>query len=565
MDVISQIAMTIKKHGMIEAGDGIVVALSGGPDSVCLLKALCMLREELELGSITAAHINHGLRGDDSDGDEEYARDLAAELGAGFVSRRYDVEALADEWGLGTEEAGRRVRYEFFEEVRRLVGARRVAVAHNLDDQAETVLMRIMRGTGTRGLAGIPYVRGGGIIIRPLLDVCRTDIEAFCREQGLEPRIDKTNLEPVYNRNKIRLELLPQMEQTFNPEVKQALVRLANQAAEDEDCLQSMAEKEAAGRWNAREQSLELAGFRRLHRAVAKRVLFWCIRKLGLTYNVSAVHVEKLMELIETSGPESPKSTDLVQGWTARIVYNRVWFAEQEKIRQPKKRGKSGAGETGEAGADGGMTGNGGTTDDGSQRTTGAADAVAFPYEELETEGRTLAKVAGRTVRLTLSGDSRTTDVPGSSACFAASGSFEPGENSTAHVSDNSDSLASSSGLKTSERSTAADLKRSDTDSAESGDQVLYRARLDYDLMKSLGSAVIRTRQAGDRFSPRGMKGSKKLQDMMTDRKIPKAERDRIPLIIVEGRALAVGSEVASTCPLSTHTERILVVEILEN
>lgn len=523
MDVLEQIKTTVNKHGMIEAGDGIVVALSGGPDSVCLLKSLCMLREELSLGDITAAHINHGLRGDDSDGDEEYARRLSEELGAGFMSRRYDVEALADEMGVGTEEAGRRVRYGFFEEVRRQVGARRVAVAHNLDDQAETVMMRIMRGTGTRGLSGIPYVRDS-IIIRPLLDVSRRDIEAFCREQGLEPRIDKTNLEPVYNRNKIRLELLPLMEKTFNPEVKSALVRLSNQASEDEDCLESMAEKEAAGRWNAKEKSLELAGFRRLHRAVGKRVLFNCIRRLGLTYNVSAIHVEKLMELIETAGADSPKSADLVQGWTARIVYNKVWFSLQEKVKQPEKRRKADGAKSPYEEAD--KTGR--TRDNSAAGTDGA---VEFPYGELETAGRVSLALGDRMVRLTLSGDSRTADLPGSSGDFAARGSFpeEPGAEPEDRAS------------------------------------VLYRARLDYDILKSLGHAVIRTRRPGDRFAPRGMKGSKKIQDVMTDRKIPKAERDRIPLIMVEGRAMSVGSEVGASCPLSVQTERILMVEILES
>lgn len=535
MDVLEQIKTTVNKHGMIEAGDGIVVALSGGPDSVCLLKSLCMLREELSLGDITAAHINHGLRGDDSDGDEEYARRLAEELGAGFMSRRYDVEALADEMGVGTEEAGRRVRYGFFEEVRRQVGARRVAVAHNLDDQAETVMMRIMRGTGTRGLSGIPYVRDS-IIIRPLLDVSRRDIEAFCREQGLEPRIDKTNLEPVYNRNKIRLELLPLMEKTFNPEVKSALVRLSNQASEDEDCLEAMAEKEAAGRWNAKEKSLELAGFRRLHRAVGKRVLFNCIRRLGLTYNVSAIHVEKLMELIENAGADSPKSADLVQGWTARIVYNKVWFSQQEKIRQPETRKKADreAGRNPET-TDGFAASHceesertGGTRENSAAGTDGA---IEFPYGELEAAGRVSLTLGDRMVRLTLSGDSRTADLPGSSGDFAARGSFpeEPGAEPEDRAS------------------------------------VLYRARLDYDILKSLGHAVIRTRRPGDRFAPRGMKGSKKIQDVMTDRKIPKAERDRIPLIMVEGRAMSVGSEVGASCPLSVQTERILMVEILES
>ena len=143
---------TILRYDMISDGDSVVVGLSGGPDSACLLCGLVQLREELGIRRICAVHINHGLRGEEADRDEAYSRCLSEALGTEFRSYRFDVSAEAERWRTGSEAAGRRIRYETFERVSREIGAERTAVAHNSDDQAETILMRILRGTGVAGL-----------------------------------------------------------------------------------------------------------------------------------------------------------------------------------------------------------------------------------------------------------------------------------------------------------------------------------------------------------------------------------------------------------------------------
>ena len=159
------VAEEIRKYDMIRPGERVVVGLSGGPDSVCLLAVLSELRVQLGIESLHAVHVNHGLRGAESDRDERYAEQLAMSMGASFDAARYDVRKLAAEQKLSEEEMGRKLRYETFEQFRQIYGAHRIAVAHNRNDQAETVMMRILRGTGLRGLSGIPRIRGDGILI----------------------------------------------------------------------------------------------------------------------------------------------------------------------------------------------------------------------------------------------------------------------------------------------------------------------------------------------------------------------------------------------------------------
>jgi len=180
--MIDKVLETIKKYNMINNKDKIVVGVSGGPDSVCLLHILCKLRESMDLG-LVAVHVNHMLRGDEASGDEAFVENLCKKLNVELVTRRIDIKKLAKERRLSLEETGRIERYRLFEEVADNFGAQRIAVAHNKNDQAETVLMNIIRGTGLDGLRGMDYIRGR--IIRPLLGVERTEIENYCRIHNL--------------------------------------------------------------------------------------------------------------------------------------------------------------------------------------------------------------------------------------------------------------------------------------------------------------------------------------------------------------------------------------------
>ena len=193
--MLNKVTNYINDNKLIEKQDKVLIALSGGPDSVCMLHILYKLKEvfDIELGAI---HINHMLRGDESDKDEEYIIRLCSELGINYYVKRIDIECVANKEGVSLEVAGRNERYKAFEEIRKEHGYNKIAVAHNENDQAETVIMRMMRGTGLEGLTGIKSKRKDGII-RPILCLKRNEIEDYCKENNLNPRIDKSNHERI--------------------------------------------------------------------------------------------------------------------------------------------------------------------------------------------------------------------------------------------------------------------------------------------------------------------------------------------------------------------------------
>ena len=194
--IFEKVLNTINKHGLIQKGDKIVVGLSGGPDSVCLLHILNRLKKEWDL-EIYAAHLNHQIRGLEAQKDAFYVSKLCEEMGITFFIKSINVPEYCEKNGVSIEEGARKLRYEMFNEIKVNTKSNKIAIGHNLNDQAETILMRIMRGTGLQGLKGIDYIRDG-IIIRPILDIDRKDIEEYCEEYKLNPRIDKSNLESIY-------------------------------------------------------------------------------------------------------------------------------------------------------------------------------------------------------------------------------------------------------------------------------------------------------------------------------------------------------------------------------
>jgi tRNA(Ile)-lysidine synthase len=236
--LIDKILKTIKDNKMFEKGDKVIVAVSGGPDSLCLLKVLYDLRNDLEI-KISVAHLNHCLRGKDADKDEEYVKEFCAQLNIDFYSKKVDVSSISKKQGLSCEMAGRSARYGFFEEIRQQIHANKIAIAHNANDQAETILMRVMRGTGLTGLMGISPVRDN-VYIRPLIKVTRDEIEAYCTANKLNPKIDKTNFENIYGRNKVRLELIPYIKKKFNTDIVMTLNRLSDTLRVDNEYMESI-------------------------------------------------------------------------------------------------------------------------------------------------------------------------------------------------------------------------------------------------------------------------------------------------------------------------------------
>lgn len=302
----------MRRHKLISSGEVVVVAVSGGADSVCLLHVLARCQEKLDI-KLHVAHLNHQLRGAESEADARYVVDLAACLDVPCTMAKRDVAAYKAERGCSTEEAARELRYDFLAEVADDVGASRVAVGHTRGDQVETILMHLLRGAGTSGLRGLepcspipcrscqPAAINHQILaIRPLLDVTREETMHYCREHRLEPRIDSSNLSLSFLRNRLRLELLPLLRE-YNPNVDQALLRLAEIARDDIAFIEQQAlqlwDELARGEdgviyLNKRKTAvLSLALQRQLIRLALARL--W-----GNTRDIEASHIEAIRGLL---------------------------------------------------------------------------------------------------------------------------------------------------------------------------------------------------------------------------------------------------------------------------
>jgi tRNA(Ile)-lysidine synthase len=241
-DLAGRVARTVREQRLFQQGDTLIVAISGGADSTALLDLLSGL-PNLSLHLI-AAHLNHCLRGPESDADEEFCRNLALRYAIPFESTRMDVKEYAAQQGLNLEDAGRRARIAFFDEVCTKWRATAVVLAHHADDQTETVLMRLLRGTGPVGLAGMPYRNGRGYL-RPLLEITRPEIEAWLITRGLAWREDASNRDTAFLRNRIRHELLPLLEQ-YNPAIRKRLATTAALLADENEVLEQLAGNLAA-------------------------------------------------------------------------------------------------------------------------------------------------------------------------------------------------------------------------------------------------------------------------------------------------------------------------------
>jgi tRNA(Ile)-lysidine synthase len=305
----------------------LIAALSGGMDSVVAAHLLARNLDLFPEGTrILAAHVNHGLRAE-AEGDLAFCREYAEGLGLAFAEHSLDVAALAAREHLGLEEAGRLARYRFFHELGGAGGL--VLTGHHADDQAETVLFRLIRGTGTDGLAGIAYKRKekGFDVIRPLLDVNRDEIEAYCEQYELNPRIDATNLEPIYARNKIRLELLPYLSTNFNPNMQQALIRLSKIAAEDKAYLWEVTDK--AYTWaKTGSNTLNLKRLRSLPAAIRHRVIMKAFKEIGLEQDITTVHLAAADKLLR--GGVTSKTVEFVKDYCLCIEYETVYFCKKE-------------------------------------------------------------------------------------------------------------------------------------------------------------------------------------------------------------------------------------------
>lgn len=339
---------TIVDSGLIKKDSYIVLGLSGGPDSLCLFHALLQIADSYNL-SLVPVHVNHKLRQAAYDEADHVAR-LCNRFGVDCNIFEIDVEEMAKDYGISTEEAGRILRYEVFDDVANDLESQGVdsekifiAVAHNADDQSETVLFRLLRGTGIHGLAGIPEIRSsdeGHMIIRPLLKVTRDEVEAYIVANNLKANIDESNSESDYTRNKIRNELIPYLEKNYNPNIKDALRRYAEIADVDDSIMTDIAIDECQNCLEVDQidnvVTLDLTDIKDNPPGINRRIVAIVFKSLRIDDNTSYELVLAILRMIYSDNPSA--SYDLPGGYKAIRAYNTIYFTDNEKyygVAQP--------------------------------------------------------------------------------------------------------------------------------------------------------------------------------------------------------------------------------------
>ena len=289
---------TINKYNLIQSGDKLVLGVSGGPDSISMLNILNEIKQEWQF-EIYVAHINHMIRKEAND-DEKYVQQYCEKNNIQCFVKRVNVQEIANIQKIGTEEAGRNIRYEFFEEVLQKVGANKIAIAHNKNDKIETIVMNLLRGSGLSGLKGIEPIREQRII-RPLIECERQEIEQYCEQYKLEPRIDKTNFENDYTRNKIRNIVIPYIKSEFNPNIIETMERLSQVATEESNYIEIQVEKIYQKLLIERSQNqiiLKLKEFNQQEKVIKNRLILLVVKELmGSTQRIEKVHIEDIIKL----------------------------------------------------------------------------------------------------------------------------------------------------------------------------------------------------------------------------------------------------------------------------
>lgn len=510
MSLLDSVRRTMRLHEMVPPGGRVVVALSGGADSVALLHILRELDTSGELVVAGVAHFNHRLRGDASDEDERFCRGVAAAMGIPAVVGGADVRETARGQKRSIEDAARRLRYGFLREAAAHFRADGIAVGHSRDDQAETFLLRLLRGAGTRGLGSIRPRNGK--VIRPLIDVARADLRRYVAERGLSFREDATNADVSVPRNRVRHELLPYLERAFSPNIVEVLAREAALAREDDERLQNEAidlaasivltdtPSESSDRviespvdWSIGQSSLHVKGavlvdadrLRSLHPAIGSRVARLALAHLARERFVGFAHVQAFLNFVRARVADSALS---LPGQQARLglvrgegddAHKAVVVLGPEPPRQASVKPKEAR----------------------------SAKAGSDSPELQRSDG-------GNSFRFSLS-------IPGE-VVLAAQG-----------------------------WTVSADRVDGPADVPPRQGLAVLVQGLD-------GPLTVRSRCPGDRFQPPGLGGrTRKLQDYLVDRKVPRSARDLLPLVVdrddrivwIVGHAVAEGFRAAEPSP----------------
>ena len=474
VDFVQQMHRFIAQHKMIEAGETVLVAVSGGADSLALLYGLNALRSQLNC-QFHVAHLNHCLR-PDADADADFVCQHAVDLRLSCTIQRMEIPHLAQQWKLSVEAAGRRARYQFYESVITEIDATKVALGHHQDDIAETVLMNLIRGSGATGLKGIAPVRDAKFI-RPLAGFTRQQIEAFLTSIGVVPRHDTTNTDTRYLRNRIRHELIPRLENEYNPNIKTGLSRTADVLRAESEYLDTTARKafEACRIQDPHKNVvLDRVEFRKHHIALQRRMLRQGVSEMSADMSdLYFTHCEKMLNLIEAEA--SNALFVLPNGLRFRRAYQQLIIE-----RKPVEAGN-----------------------------------FAYP---VVTIGKTSIEVLNTEI---------TAELGNIEAC---------------------PTLALPDGK--------------------------FEAIFDYEKIRKVFAEpsleafplTVRNRRQGDRFQPYGMRGTKKIKDFLIDAKVPRYERDSIPLLVCGDQILwIIGYTTSEVFKIESDTRQYLYLRYASN
>lgn len=292
-----KVRKTIREFNLIEKNDSIVVGVSGGPDSMTLLSILLKLKEEFHL-KIYVAHVNHMLR-ENAIKDEEYVKEFCKKNNIEIFIKKANISEIAQKEKIGLEEAGRNIRYNFFEEVLKNTKSNKIAIAHNLNDKAETIIMNTLRGSGVSGLKGIEAKRKK--YIRPLIEIERYEIEKYCIENKINPRHDESNDDNTYTRNKIRNIVIPYIKNEFNPNIIKTLNRLSEIIKEEDEYVQSETEKifkEILLTDEKNKIEFDPIKFNEQEKVIQKKLILLAIKKVkGSTQGIEKVNIDDIIKL----------------------------------------------------------------------------------------------------------------------------------------------------------------------------------------------------------------------------------------------------------------------------
>ena len=453
---------TIKEYKLLKKGERVLVAVSGGADSISLLQLLDSCKEKLEI-TLHVAHLNHMIRKGDSQLDVRYVQCLAQNLGIPITVESINVPVFAKERKMSLELAAREIRYAFLERVADKVGAQKIAVGHTADDNVETFLMRLLRGAGLKGLCGIPVKRGR--IIRPLMKIWRREIEDYVGSLKLVPRRDYTNYESKYMRNRVRLKLIPQLK-IYNLNIKEVVLQTILLLTEDRQYLNAKVEEALDNivlSHKEQELVLDIPNLRGLEYPIQGHLIRMAIEKIkGNLSDLSYVHVHNILDSLDSTEKweQHLPGGIFVSGYRGRLVVNR------EKSREREKK---------------------------------------FYNYSLPVPGEIEIDELGKKLRATILDE------------FSLD-QFDQADPNIAHV--------------------------------------------DYSVLSK--NLVVRNKQSGDRFSPLGMRATKKLQDLFVDEKIPAELRDAIPIVESKGKIVWVGGiRVDDRARVKKSTKKVVKLELL--